>query len=287
MVNWTIKQLLDQGVIALKNKNIENPLLEAQLILAHNMNVDRLFILTNLEKTVEDNVIKSYIRDIERKSNGMPTQYIIGMQEFMGLDFEVTEDVLIPRPDTEILVGQVLESIEVNKNYNILDIGTGSGCIAVSIAKYAKNVIIHAVDISEKALKIAKYNAIKNNVEERIKFYQGDIFSPFIDNNIKFDRIISNPPYIERDEIQKLDVNVKDYEPSLALDGGEDGLEFYRRIISNAKSYMNDNGLIFFEIGYNQANSVEELLKNNLFADIIVTKDLAGLDRVIKSKFIL
>lgn len=287
MVNSTIKQLLDQGVIALKNKNIENPLLEAQLILAHNMNVDRLFILTNLEKTVEDNVIKSYIRDIERKSNGMPTQYIIGMQEFMGLDFEVTEDVLIPRPDTEILVGQVLESIEVNKNYNILDIGTGSGCIAVSIAKYAKNVIIHAVDISEKALKIAKYNAIKNNVEERIKFYQGDIFSPFIDNNIKFDRIISNPPYIERDEIQKLDVNVKDYEPSLALDGGEDGLEFYRRIISNAKSYMNDNGLIFFEIGYNQANSVEELLKNNLFADIIVTKDLAGLDRVIKSKFIL
>lgn len=283
MVGKTIGELLNQGVKLLKESNIETPILDAQLILAKILKVDKLFVMTNINQEVSDSIEKKFINDILLRTKGMPVQYIIGSQEFMGLEFKVNNCVLIPRADTEILIEQVLQSVKSDKEYKILDIGTGSGCISISLAKYIKDSQIYSADISKSAIEVAGQNAKTHNVEDKIKFFVGNIFEP-IGNNIKFDIIVSNPPYIPTDTIQTLDVNVKQYEPGLALDGGADGLDFYRDIISNAKNYLVSEGMIFLEIGYDQAQSVIKLLKQNDFADINIVKDLAGCDRVVKAK---
>jgi len=232
-------------------------------------------VLKKGEEVSEKN--KSMILSIvNRRMSGEPLQYILGTQEFMGLEFKVTPDVLIPRTDTEVLVEYILSKYP-NKGFLALDIGTGSGCIAVSLAHFNHRAYIKAVDISAKAIEIAKFNARKNNVSSRISFINTDIFG--FEPKGRFDLIVSNPPYIESSVIPTLDDTVKNYEPKTALDGGTDGLDFYRYIISIAPKILDDFGMLAFEIGYNQAESVSELMKKD-FYNIEIEKDYGNNDRV-------
>lgn len=281
MVEKTISEIIKRGVEVLERSGIENPLLDAQLILGKALKVSRVYILTNLNQKVSLEAKEQFVVDIQKRTQGMPVQYITGVQEFMSLEFKVNADVLIPRPDTEILVEEILKEVNSDKHYEILDIGTGSGCIPISLAKYINNALVHTVDISKAAIEVAKYNAEANGVLDGVKFYKGDIFEPFTDQI--FDIIVSNPPYIPTEVIDTLEKNVKDYEPKSALDGGNDGLKFYRKIIVDAAKYLKSGGMLFFEIGFNQAEDVIKLLKDSNYADIKLVKDLAGRDRVVKS----
>ncbi|MCG8482889.1 MAG: peptide chain release factor N(5)-glutamine methyltransferase, partial [Clostridia bacterium] len=222
---------------------------------------------------------------LNKRLEGMPLQYITGTQEFMGLDFMVNQDVLIPRPDTEILVENVLKAVDLThpSGISIFDIGCGSGAIGVSLAYYASKVDVSCVDISCAALKAAKQNAVTHNVHHKMHFFEGDIFAPI--KHQKFDMIVSNPPYIPDESIDSLQIEVSKYEPRSALAGGKDGLDFYRRIVKDAPHYLKNNGLIFLEIGYDQAAAVKDLLKSeSVYDGIEVIKDLAGHDRVVKAR---
>lgn len=211
---------------------------------------------------------------IKRRTSGEPLQYIIGTAEFMGLEFEVNPYTLIPRQDTETLVEKVIEYAE--DGADILDIGTGSGCIGISLAKYIKNAKVTLADISEGALETARRNAERNGVN--VKCVRLDILNEIPEG--KFDIIVSNPPYIETDVVKELDVTVRDYEPLSALDGGADGLVFYRRITDLAWQLLKDGGILAYEIGYNQGESVGKIVRD-ILGNAQVIKDLCGNDRVI------
>lgn len=215
---------------------------------------------------------------VEKRINHIPLQHIIGETEFMGLTFKVNENVLIPRFDTEILVDEVVKYVG-DSFLNVLDMCTGSGCIAITISDMCDNATVVAADISKDALDIARENNTLNQTD--VTFVESDLFE-----NIegKFDVIVSNPPYIRTEEIENLEEEVKMHDPHLALDGGESGLDFYQAITKQAKDYLNENGLIFFEIGFDQAEEVSNILKENGYKDIVVKKDLAMNDRVIYAK---
>lgn len=229
---------------------------------------------------ISDNVLENALFDnfcvmLKRRKNNMPVQYIINQAEFMGLKFYVDENVLIPRPDTEILVETAIKYIGSSK-LNVLDLCTGSGCIAVALKKFCPNIFITAVDISDKAIAIAEKNSVDNDV--KINFLCADIFKKFIYNiSSRFDIIISNPPYITSSKINSLGENVKCYEPALALDGGKDGLVFYEFIVSK----INHRCKVFFEIGFDQAFKIAAILNKNRFTNINIIRDLSGIERVI------
>jgi release factor glutamine methyltransferase len=222
-----------------------------------------------------------FIENIKRRASGCPLQYITHNAEFYSLPFYVDENVLIPRADTEVLADTAVKKIG-NSRAKIIEIGTGSGIIAVSIAKNCENAEITATDISPAALDIARKNAEDNNA--RVNFRLGDIYGALKDCDYPADYIISNPPYIRTAEIPELDKSVKDFEPETALNGGADGLYFYRKIVAGAKKYLKPSGFIMFETGYNQALEVSEIFTNEGFTDIIVRKDSANLNRVIEAR---
>jgi len=257
--------------------------MEAGVILCHVLNKDRAFIYTDGDYEPEEREIREYYAKIRLRAEGMPIQHITGHQEFMSLDFIVNSDVLIPRGDTEILVESVIRHCNkhTSKEVRILDIGTGSGCIAVSLAHYIVSSSIVAVDFSLKALEVAKHNALKNKVEERIDFRQIDILedSNEIEENF-FDVVVSNPPYIDLEEMGQLQKEVKDFEPDSALYGGEDGLDFYRGIVEKAAKFLKPNGLLFFEVGYKQAKKVKKLMENG-YKNIQIIQDLSQIERVV------
>lgn len=276
----TVKKCLSFGKTFLKNAEIESYSIDAEILLMEVLNFSKVQLFTKDDYVLSKDENKKYIELLNKRKNFMPVQYITNKCEFMGLDFKVNNHTLIPRSDTEILVECAIKFIEENNFKTAIDIGTGSGAISVSIAKYCKNINVTAVDISEEALKIAQENASQNAVSNKIYFIQSNVFDKITS---KFDIIISNPPYIKTDIIKTLMPQVKDFEPVSALDGGIDGLFFYKKIISECKNYLNANGVIIFEIGYDQANAVSELLKNENFSKIKVTKDLAGLNRVVSA----
>ena len=278
----TIKEALNQAVIMLKNENIEAPKNKARMLLEATLKKSKEYIMIYDTEEITSKQRDNYIRNVKRLIAGEPLQYITGKQEFMKLNFLVTKDVLIPRPDTEILVEQVIKIAGGINNPVILDLCTGSGAIAVSLAKYVKNVKIYAIDISSKALDIAKQNAELNGVKNNIKFIESNLFEKIKDQ--KFDIIVSNPPYIETETIKKLSKDVQN-EPKLALDGGKDGLDFYRKISENGYKFLNRQGYLCLEIGYNQKIAVRKILENKKrYVNINCKKDLCGNDRVISAQ---
>ena len=276
----TVKEALETASRKLKENNIENPINEAKYLLKYLLKKDDVFFITDLNYELTDEEINEYEQLVNKRCAHVPFGYITGIKEFMGLDFHVDRETLSPRPETEIIVEYMIEHFK-GITLDILEIGVGSGCISISTAKYLENVNILGVDINEKALSIANKNIEYHNVDDRVKFIRSDIYE-----NVegKFDVIISNPPYIRKDIIETLEDDVKKYEPILALDGGEDGLYFYREIIKNASKYLNESGHIIFEIGYDQGEQVKDLLIQNNFTNIEIINDLAGFDRTVVGK---
>lgn len=283
-MNNTIKELIDYGVKELQNS--DTALLDARLILSKVIKKDKLFIIVNRDYKLESNQKTEYLQLIDQRKKNKPVKYIIGECDFMGLDFYIEEGVLIPRSDTEVLVQEVLKYIDESQQLKVCDLCTGSGAIAISLAYYRKNIKVDAVDYFEKPEKVTKINIEKHNLKERVTFIESDLLSEVIKKGKKYDILVSNPPYIKRVEIEKLMNDVKDYEPGEALNGGEDGLYFYRKIISQSKEVLVKNGILAFEIGYDQGEQVRNLMDNSNFEDAYVVKDLAGLDRVVIGKLI-
>ena len=278
----TIKELLNQGIIILKNENVDGPKNKARAILEHTLKKPREYLIIYDKKEVTPVQRDEYVKNLKRLIQGEPLQYITGVQEFMKLKFLVTKDVLIPQPDTEILVEEVLDIVLKIENPVVLDLCTGSGAIAISIAKYVPNVKVVATDISEEALVIAKQNAKLNGVLNNIEFMQSSLFDKL--GTRKFDIIVSNPPYVRTDEIKTLPKDVQ-REPNLALDGGKDGLEFYRKIAKEAHEFLRPKGYLALEIGYNQKEDVKQIINNEKrYVDTYSKKDLCQNDRVIVTR---
>lgn len=274
----TYKELLETAAGSLKKHGIEEADADALMLLMHVFEMDRTKYLMSKSEVIgagaEDRV-RLFEKLLRRRESREPLSQIIGSRNFMGFEFVVNASVLTPRPETEGLVEEVLK---VSKEARILDLCTGSGCIAVSVALLGDPEYVCGADISQDALEVAKRNAEMLAKDREIKFVQSDLFSRIPE---QFDIIVSNPPYIKSAEIAGLEPEVKDHEPHIALDGAADGLYFYRKIIEKAPDYLNEGGHLFFEIGYDEAEDVTNLLKERGFTDIEVKKDLAGLDRVI------
>ena len=278
----TIKDLINKATIELKTKKIDSPKLKARLLMQFILDKPRQYIIVNDDKELTKIQEDKYLYSIQKLIKGIPLQHITHRQEFMKMDFYVNENVLIPRPDTEILVEEVIAIAKKIQAKNILDLCTGSGAIAVSLAKYIQNSKITAIDISNKAIGIAKQNAKKNEVEDQIIFLESNLFDNL--SKEKFDIIVSNPPYIKRDIIKTLDKEVQN-EPWIALNGGEDGLEFYRKIINRAYEFLKYKGYLCLEIGYDQKVEVANLIEQeNKYIDTYCKKDLYGNDRIIITK---
>lgn len=251
-------------------------MIESELLFTYLLGCDRASLYLNKDTRLTSNQATFISSTLERRIKGEPLQYILGKTEFMGLEFKVNEKVLIPRPETEILVEA---AIKYAKNKKILDLGTGSGCIAVAIAKRSLDADVTAVDISQGALDIAKDNAKFNGVN--VRFIRTKLFKGLFS---KYDLIISNPPYIPRDQIRLLQPELE-YEPFIALDGGNDGLGFYRKIIKEAPDYLRDNGILIMEMGFNQRKYIEDIFSEVKHFNIIeVIKDYNNIDRVIVVK---
>ena len=266
------------GVERLAAAGIEEAKLDARLLLEELCGTDRNDLLVHGDRPVTEQQEKSYVNQIELRSRHIPLQHIMGYQEFMGLRFKVTPDVLIPRQDTETLVEEVLKNL--HDGMRILDLCTGSGCILLSLLRYSNDCVGIGADLSKKALKVAEENA--GSLGLTAEFVQGDLFEPVTG---KFEIIVSNPPYIPSNVIPTLMEEVREHDPLMALDGKEDGLYFYREITGKASEYLYPGGMLFLEIGCEQAGAVTELMKNAGYRDVTVCKDLAGLDRVVSGRY--
>ena len=270
--------LYRMGVERLAAAGIEEAKLDARLLLEELCGTDRNDLLVHGDRPVTEQQENSYVNYIELRSRHIPLQHITGYQEFMGLRFKVTPDVLIPRQDTETLVEEVLKNL--HDGMRILDLCTGSGCILLSLLRYSNDCVGIGADLSKKALKVAEENA--GSLGLTAEFVQGDLFEPVTG---KFEIIVSNPPYIPSNVIPTLMEEVREHDPLIALDGKEDGLYFYREIIGKASEYLYPGGMLFLEIGCEQAEAVTELMKNAGYRDVTVCKDLAGLDRVVSGRY--
>lgn len=270
-----VRDIIKKAQNTLEAAGIADSQVDSWLLAEFVFGITRAKYYADMQMTVDEKDAEKYNELVNQRAGHIPLQHLVGTQEFMGLTFKVNENVLIPRQDTELLVENVADCLGNGKG-TVLDMCTGSGCIAVSIDRLSKNSKVTAVDISEKALEVAQENNRFNNAN--VTFIQSDLFTNVTG---RYDIIVSNPPYIRTDEIPKLMEEVKSHEPVMALDGMEDGLYFYKKICNEASDYLNDNGKIFFEIGYDQGDDVSEILRQNRFCNIEVLKDLSGNDRVV------
>ena len=276
----TIREALRKAVYKLKDAKIEKPILKARILLQYTLKKPRKYLIIYDQKKLSKNQEEKYQENIEKLIKGIPLQHITHSQEFMKMDFYVNEDVLIPRPDTEILVEEVIKITKRLNRPNVLDLCTGSGAIAVSVAKYAPNAQVYASDISSKALDVDKKNAKLNKV--KINFIESNLFKNM--PKIKFDIIVSNPPYIRKYDIPNLDKEVQN-EPVIALDGGIDGLKYYREIAHDAFDYLKYNGYLCLEIGYDQKEDVIDIIENEKkYINTYSKKDLYDNDRIIVTR---
>lgn len=271
---WTISKLLDWITSEFTKCNINSPKQNAETILAHTLNIKRLDIYLLLNEEISGSKLNTIFNIISRRKDHEPLQYILGETEFYGYKIKVNKSVLIPRPETEQLVEKIIT--EENDMKNILEIGTGSGAIVIALAKKLNCNIVDAIDISKDALHTAKHNAKANNVH--VNFFKSNIFSKVTS---KYDLIISNPPYISQTNYEELPTEIKNFEPISALLASNNGLFFYNKILQNAKEHLTESGKIYFEIGYDQAEKITEMAKENGFRNIQVFKDLNGFDRIV------
>ncbi len=287
----TIRNSLKLAIAILKKSEIEFPEINADSLLTYVLSCDRTHLYTSPEDVIGDANIRKYRELIDKRASRVPLQYITRRVEFMSLDFIVDERALIPRPETEVLVETVLNKAQdkefSDKNIIILEIGTGSGNIAVTLAKNLSNVEVYTNDISQEALSLAKENIQRHGVAGKVHLLHGDFFDVFCNyvEKERIDFIVSNPPYVSESEWNGLEPEVKDHEPWQALVGGEDGLSFYRRIIKDAIDWLKPGGHLVIEVGETQANSIIKLMQNELnYVGIERIKDLQGKDRIISAR---
>lgn len=280
----TYRECYEQGCRTLQVAGIEEAALDARLLLEAVCGTDRNNLLVHGEQPVAPEAEEKYLNWIRQRAEHIPLQQLTGEQGFMGLTFNVNEHVLIPRQDTEILVEEVLK--ELHDGMRVLDMCTGSGCILLSLLHYSNDCEGLGVDLSAEALEVAGRNVLKVLTPEKAEhahFLQSDLFEKV---EGKFEIIVSNPPYIASAEVEKLMPEVRDHEPRMALDGTEDGLYFYRRIIEEAGKYLVSSGMLFFEIGYDQGQAVSELMRTEGYCEVQVVQDYAGLDRVVFGTYV-
>ena len=284
---WTVGRLLEKTHEYLQDKGVEAARLSAELLLAHALGCERIGLYTNFDQDVPELVLARFRELIALRANRVPVGYLTGKAYFYSLEFKVNPDVLIPRPETELLVEQVVSICRTSHfaSPNILEIGTGSGCVAVALAENLPHAVLVATDISSAALDVAKENARTHGLSERIKFAQGDLFEALGSEPAEpraFDFIVSNPPYIARNEIPELSAEVREYEPRVALLAGEDALAVHKRIVAGAKDHLADRGKLLMEMGCGQAEQAKRLLnESGYLADVHTLRDLQGHERIV------
>lgn len=277
-----ISDAIKLGGDALRERSIAEPEREVNLLLRHSLKRDATFVYSHPEyrlDAVESILFKAVLK---RRAAGEPFQYISGVQEFYGHEFKVTPDVLIPRPETEILVEAAIKELNGKAETKFCEIGVGSGCIAISILKAVPAAVAIGVDLSEAALAVARSNAEKHDVINRLGLNASDVFSNI--NEADFDLIVSNPPYIPMSDIETLQTEVREFEPRMALDGGQDGLDIVRKLILEAQKYLKPSGMLLIEIGWDQAERVNELFQSPIWQDVVFLDDLQGIPRVVKAR---
>lgn len=277
---WTVRRVLDWTASHLESHGSESPRLDAEILLAHSRNCRRVQLYTqyDAELTPEERAAMRGL--VKRRSQHEPVAYLVGHREFFSLSFELTKDVLIPRPDTETLVVELVDAARGLERPRILDVGTGSGCIAIAAAVNRPEAIVAAIDVSPPALQVARRNAAKHDVADRIAFLEGDLFAP-LESGAQFDFIVSNPPYVSDGDFAALAEDVRRHEPASALKAGPDGLDVVRRLIAESPPYLAPGGRLMIEISPEQAPAVKDLLESSgRFCDVEMLRDLSRLDRV-------
>ncbi|MGL4453923.1 MAG: peptide chain release factor N(5)-glutamine methyltransferase [Sarcina sp.] len=278
-VEKTIRELLNEANKTFKDANIESYILDAQLLMCHVLQKDKLWLMMNETERIGIEKEDEFLKFVAKRKNKYPMNYILGTAEFMGIDFTVKEGVLIPRPDTEILIEEVLKHIGKYEELDICDLCCGSGAIGLSIAQFRINTKVDLLDIDAIPKEVTGINIKNQELDDRAKFIHSDLFANA--SNKGYDIIVSNPPYIKEEVIETLMDDVKNYEPHLALSGGEDGLVFYRKIVEESSNYLKGKKILAFEIGHDQGDDVKSLMENKGFENVVIIKDLAGLDRVV------
>lgn len=281
---WTIGKILKWTEDYFQKANLDSPRLDAEVLLAHVLKQkERIYLYVHFDQPLEQQELSAYRECIKRRVQHEPVAYITGHRDFMGLDFKVTKDTLIPRPDTEILVEAVLQRLPAaGEDSSLADIGTGTGAICLSLLNYLPKLQAVAVDISPGALTVAKENSIALGLSERVEFVQGDLLKPLEAKGNLLNAIVSNPPYIPKADIAALASDVKAYEPMGALDGGEDGLDFYRRLLAGSADLLAENGFLAMEVGIHQARQLEKLAAPmSQWGKCEIIRDLAGIERVV------
>lgn len=277
----TILNAIELSKEYLEKREVESPRINAELLLAHILKCKRMDLYLRFEQPLKDDEVAEYRELIRRRGKREPVQYIIGSVEFYGIDFFVDRNVLIPRQETEHLVEEIINIYKSKNKVNIIDIGTGSGNIAVSLARNLPNAIIQGIDKSSAAIEIAEKNAKKNSAINNLSFKSIDFISFANSNSHKFDVIVSNPPYISVEDYDALELELKKYEPKDALTDHEDGLSFYKIISEKSKNILRENGKLFFEIGFGQSESILKIMAGSGFINISLIKDYQNIDRVI------
>lgn len=285
---WTVRRLLEWTSAFFTRKHLDSPRLSAEMLLSHVLGIPRIGLYTNYERVVGDEKLAGFRDLVKRAGEDEPIAYLTGRAPFFNLEFEVSRDVLIPRADTETLVENVLQLARMTSGMEsprVLDLCTGSGCIAAAIAHHLRSANVVATDVSPAAADVARRNLDRLELSNRVSVLCGDLFSPLealVERSQPFDLIVSNPPYIPTRELAELDRSVRDYEPHVALDGGEDGLDFHRRILEQAPGRLRPAGMMFLEIAFNQGAAAMEIAAvNQNFCNARIIKDNAGRDRVL------
>jgi release factor glutamine methyltransferase len=278
----TIAEALKEAGERLRAAFVPNDLLDAQTLLAEALGKDRTYLIVNFNQRLSEGILSAFRAMVERRAACEPLQYITGRQEFFGLDFEVTPDVLIPRPETELIVEEAIRIVQQEGVARplIVDVGAGSGCIAVALARELGDARVIASDVSEAALRVARRNAARHGLRDRVDFIASDLLDAFVDEDFA-DFILSNPPYVSEEEMPSLQREVREWEPRLALTDSNDGLSFYRRLLKDAPSRLKSGGRLICEMGYTQSEKISAMIDRHVWGDAGLLDDLQGIPRTI------